>query len=162
MGWRIFSDERGLSTTEYVILVVLIGAIGLLAWNLLGKSVEEKVVMASAQMGAVGAASDRGEGGARSAGGGGEDGPAPAEERPGREGAVASQGASGTSAMSGGREGVEVVGVVTRSGEGGMTVYSAPGADQDDSGFWITILGIVLAFFGLIAFFARVKGRAAR
>ena len=36
-------DERGLSTVEYVIILVLISVLGIVSWNKFGGAVKEKV-----------------------------------------------------------------------------------------------------------------------
>lgn len=169
----LVADERGLSVVEYAILAVLIAVIGLIAWSLFGEEVEQKVVLATEQMGGVG------EGGARipSAGGGGAGaggsgagagsgsasggGDVPddlevAAQQPG----VGSGGMGAAGAGASG--GVEAAGIVARSGEGGGSMYVAPGTDADDSGVWLTLLGIVVFFLLGIVVFAKMKGRAAR
>jgi len=57
-------DERGLSTVEYVVLLVLIVAMAVAAWNTFGSRVQGKLTQASGsfdtsvQAGAVGAGGD--------------------------------------------------------------------------------------------------------
>lgn len=168
----LVADERGLSVVEYAILAVLIAVIGLIAWNLFGAEVEQKVVLATEQMGGVG------EGGARipSAGGGSGAGGSGSGSRSGSATGsgdvpddldVAAQqpgvGSGGMSAAGAGASGgVEAAGIVARSGEGGGSMYVAPGTDADDSGVWLTLLGIVVFFLLGIVVFAKMKGRAAR
>jgi Flp pilus assembly pilin Flp len=61
-------DERGLSTVEYVVLLVLIVAMAVAAWNTFGKSVNSKLTDASGSFdGTV-------QGGAVTGGQGGEQG----------------------------------------------------------------------------------------
>jgi Flp pilus assembly pilin Flp len=67
---KLREDDRGLSTVEYVVLLVLIVAMAVAAWNGFGKSVNDKLKQASGsfettvQGGAVGATSgDQGGGG---------------------------------------------------------------------------------------------------
>jgi len=70
-------------------------------------------------------------------------------------------GGMGT-AGAGASGGVEAAGIVARSGDGGGSMYVAPGTDADDSGVWLTLLGIVVFFLLGIVVFAKMKGRAAR
>jgi hypothetical protein len=147
---------------------VLIAVIGLIAWSLFGETVEQKVVLATEQMGGVGTEGSR----LPSAGGGGgsQAGQSAAGVGTTRSGSddveVAQQPGVGSSMSAGGPpvagDGTEAAGVVSRSGEGGVSVYSAPGADEDDSGVWFTLLGIIVLFLLGIVFFAKIKGRAAR
>jgi Flp pilus assembly pilin Flp len=44
---RLRNDERGLSTVEYVVLLVLIVAMAVAAWNSFGKDVNAKLKTAS-------------------------------------------------------------------------------------------------------------------
>jgi Flp pilus assembly pilin Flp len=44
---KLRGDERGLSTVEYVVLLVLIVAMAVAAWNTFGKSVTGKLTSAS-------------------------------------------------------------------------------------------------------------------
>ncbi|MET0285964.1 MAG: hypothetical protein ABW352_15890 [Polyangiales bacterium] len=44
---RLRNDERGLSTVEYVVLLVLIVAMAVAAWNSFGSNVNEKLKTAS-------------------------------------------------------------------------------------------------------------------
>ncbi len=158
---------------EYAILAVLIAVIGLIAWNLFGAEVEQKVVLATEQMGGVG------EGGARIPSGGGGSGTGGGNGAGSGSGSatgsgdvpddldVAAQqpgvgsGGMGT-AGAGASGGVEAAGIVARSGDGGGSMYVAPGTDADDSGVWFTLLGIVVFFLLGIVVFAKMKGRAAR
>lgn len=152
---------------EYAILAVLIAVIGLIAWSLFGEEVEQKVVLATEQMGGVGegggsrlpSAGGGSGGGGNGSGSGGGDVPDDLEVAA-RQPGVSSGGmsAGGTT----GSGGVEATGVVARSGAGGGSVYVAPGTDADDSGVWLTLLGIVVFFLLGIVVFAKMKGRAAR
>ena len=169
----LVTDERGLSVVEYAILAVLIAVIGLIAWSLFGEEVEQKVVLATEQMGGVGegggsrlpsagggsGGGGNGSGGGTGSGSGGGDVPDDLEVAA-RQPGVSSGGmsAGGTT----GSGGVEATGVVARSGAGGGSVYVAPGTDADDSGVWLTLLGIVVFFLLGIVVFAKMKGRAAR
>jgi len=47
---RLVSDERGLSTVEYVILLVLIAALCVATWNALGKEIKAKLGAAGDQI----------------------------------------------------------------------------------------------------------------
>lgn len=168
----LVADERGLSVVEYAILAVLIAVIGLISWNLFGAEVEQKVVLATEQMGGVG------EGGARlpSAGGGsgaggsgsgsGSGSTTGSGDVPDDLDVAAQQPGVGSGGMgsagAGASGGVEAAGIVARSGEGGGSMYVAPGTDADDSGVWLTLLGIVVFFLLGIVVFAKMKGRAAR
>jgi len=40
---RIHEDEEGLSTVEYIIILVLIAVIGIVAWQAFGETVQNKV-----------------------------------------------------------------------------------------------------------------------
>lgn len=155
-------DTRGLSVVEYAILALLVAVIGLIAWNVFGDSVEEKVVLATSQVGGVGAEGARlpsaagGAGGAASAGA--------ASGRPDEDLQVANGSSSVGSAtvMAAGGGETHAAGIVQRSSGGGGSVYVAPGTDDDDSGVWLTLLGVVVLFLLSIVFFGKLKGRAAR
>jgi Flp pilus assembly pilin Flp len=73
---KLREDERGLSTVEYVVLLVLIVAMAVAAWNSFGSRVQGKLTQASdsfdttVQTNGVGAGGDN-NGGAGGAGGGG-------------------------------------------------------------------------------------------
>ena len=41
---RLWSDNRGVSTVEYVIILVLIAVLGIGAWKTFGKSVSDKII----------------------------------------------------------------------------------------------------------------------
>ncbi|MFO0608329.1 MAG: hypothetical protein U0324_34505 [Polyangiales bacterium] len=72
-------DREGLSTTEYVILLVVIACVSIAGWRLLGTSAYSRATSASGDMGSLGSSIDGpagrgGSGGGGSAGGGGAQG----------------------------------------------------------------------------------------
>jgi len=75
---KLREDERGLSTVEYVVLLVLIVAMAVAAWNTFGTRVQGKLNQASGSFdtsvqapGAVGPGGDGAGAGGPPAGGGG-------------------------------------------------------------------------------------------
>ena len=46
----LVQDEEGLSTVEYIILLVLIAVLGIIAWRQFGQSVEYKVRQSTTQV----------------------------------------------------------------------------------------------------------------
>jgi len=66
---KLRQDERGLSTVEYVVLLVLIVAMAVAAWNTFGKSVNSKLTEASGSFGTTVTAPGVGTG---ESGGGGD------------------------------------------------------------------------------------------
>lgn len=75
-------DREGLSTTEYVILLVVIACVSIAGWRLLGTSAYSRATSASGDMGSLGSSIDGpsgrgGAGGGGSAGGGAQGAGAP-------------------------------------------------------------------------------------
>lgn len=66
-------DREGLSTTEYVILLVVIACVSIAGWRLLGTSAYSRATSASGDMGSLGSSID-GPAGRGSASGGGSAG----------------------------------------------------------------------------------------
>ncbi|MCA9617265.1 MAG: hypothetical protein H6721_26385 [Sandaracinus sp.] len=170
----LHADTRGLSVVEYAILAVLIAVIGLIAWSLFGEEVEQKVVLATEQMGGVGQEGSRipsaggggGGAGGNAAGGAGAPGTAGGGGVAGSDQELAAahgsaSGGGGSATPAGASSDTHAAGIVSRS-NGGGSVYVAPGADADDSGVWFTLLGIIVFFLLGIVVFAKMKGRAAR
>ncbi|HJL26588.1 MAG TPA: hypothetical protein RMH80_30500, partial [Polyangiaceae bacterium LLY-WYZ-15_(1-7)] len=63
---RLVQDSRGLSTVEYIVIIVLVAVLGIIAWQLLGESVEDRVSDATTEIGGIGqaGAAGRARGGA--------------------------------------------------------------------------------------------------
>jgi len=61
------ADDRGLSTVEYVIVLVVVGLVGIAAWRVFGANTTSRALESSQEVGALGESVD---GPARSAGGG--------------------------------------------------------------------------------------------
>lgn len=75
-------DREGLSTTEYVILLVVVACVSIAGWRLLGTSAYSRATSASGDMGSLGSSIDGpagrgGSGGGGSAGGGAQGAGAP-------------------------------------------------------------------------------------
>jgi len=47
---QLVRDEEGLSTVEYIIILVLIAVLGIVAWRSFGSAVKEKVQMSTGQV----------------------------------------------------------------------------------------------------------------
>lgn len=65
---RFLRDTRGLSTVEYVIVLIVVALVGVAAWRAFGASAQERAAQASGEMSALGSAVD-GPGGSGAGGG---------------------------------------------------------------------------------------------
>ncbi|HJK92373.1 MAG TPA: hypothetical protein RMH85_07630 [Polyangiaceae bacterium LLY-WYZ-15_(1-7)] len=163
---RLVQDSRGLSTVEYIVIIVLVAVLGIIAWQLLGESVEDRVSDATTEIGGIGqaGAAGRARGGAGGEGGGGagDDAEEIGDDRdPTKATNVASGGNAGGAAASGGGEGTETAGIVTRSSEGGPSVYTV----EDDGGgngnaIWITLGLIVIFMIAGVVVLGKLRGKA--
>jgi len=53
-GGQLVADQRGLSTVEYVIILVVVAALAVTAWNKFGEQVRAKLQYSNDQMKEVG------------------------------------------------------------------------------------------------------------
>ena len=166
----IRSDEQGLSTVEYIIILFLLAVSGLAIWRLMGDTVTGKVdegnvavrdLDPSAGGGGAGgngggtagggASGSGGSGGGTSGSGGGAGGATASTpgEASGAGGASSAMGGGGSvPGAGGGRSGGTVITSAMTEGEaaGGATMYVAPGTDDDPGGFFDFGVGLFVLF----------------
>ncbi len=154
---RLARDERGLSTTEYLIILVLIGVVGILLWKTFGQAAEEKAGEAAASVQ-----------GLRGSAGGGVQGASIRDRHPvgveGADGARAggergdAQGADGASGGAEGARGAEAGDEVARGGSAGSAVYGTGDEEEEGESNTLLVLAVILfAFFASLPFIARMK-----
>ncbi len=158
---KILHDEAGLSTLEYIIILVLVAVIGIVSWQLFGDSVAGSVDEAHAEITSLGVAG--GGGGSRVGNAGGSEGVEAVggsdSEGATTVGAEAEDDSSEQEAGASGGEGeTRVVGVVRE--EGDIAVYTAPGTEESSGGYGmlITLVLVVLLAFGGVFVFFKAKG----
>ncbi len=139
-------DEGALSTTEYIIILILVAILGIFSWNAFGDSLQEKVDEANDGVGAqMDSPGERVTNTEETSGAVGEAGETESEEGgPGGGGAANSDAAQRDVAA----VGVSSTGGTSTRGEGG-----------GESGSAILPLGILLlVVIGMLAYFKKKKG----
>ncbi|MEO0323682.1 MAG: hypothetical protein AAF447_12050 [Myxococcota bacterium] len=147
---RLLRDEGGLSTAEYLIILILIGVIGILAWKTFGQAAGEKADEATASVQ-----------GLRNSGSGEVEGASIRERRPvgvqgaeGAEGADGAEGAAGADGAGGSGEGRAAAG----GGGDEAGVYGAGDDEEEGGSNALLIVAVILfAFFASLPFIARMK-----
>jgi len=154
----LLREEDGLSTLEYVIILVLVAVIGLVTWQFFGESVADSVDEAHAEIRNIGAGGS-GRGRVR-VGAAGDDVEAVGSQDPAASpaGSATPAEGEGENGLGGGAGETRVAGVVRD--EGAISVYTAPGTEEETGGYGVLItiaIVVLLALGGVFAFF-KAKG----
>ncbi len=171
-------DESGLSTIEYVVIFILVAIVGIVTWQLFGESVSETVDDAQSEISTMGQEQGQGVGGAGANGAGGGGGTRVNMGGGGGSGshdveAVGDSHGDPTSdpivaggdapdpagTMTGGNS-TGVVGVVRHQNEG-MTVYEAPGTEEEDGNGLLILIVLLVGVMLVGGFFLFKRVRAA-